>query len=330
MDTQINIKGKYALASKIIRGEDFRNNLNYYDLLCLFDSYLKNCDLKDVTRINYLSIACWFFDFLDAEGKVLSQCDIHLCIKFCVLIDNMKSWSAFYKARSKQKFKRLLKWLHDNEMIPFSENTVLPKIIWHKEESLPSFYTAQEVSAMLDAVDISTAKGKEHYLILTLIVYYSLRISDVVYLKLSSIHWKDNEIRLTAFKNGANITLPLIEPVKLSLLDYLMNVRPSDCTLDYVFVTSDPPYRVKEELRTHNYIIKGYLEQAGVDCSNRHHGFHALRHSGATRLLECNTDVETITAILGHSSPNITMAYLTADISVLKDLALEVPYVKKV
>ena len=29
MDTQINIKGKYALASKIIRGEDFRNNLNY-------------------------------------------------------------------------------------------------------------------------------------------------------------------------------------------------------------------------------------------------------------------------------------------------------------
>ena len=47
MDTQINIKGKYALASKIIRGEDFRNNLNYYDLLCLFDSYLKNCDLKD-------------------------------------------------------------------------------------------------------------------------------------------------------------------------------------------------------------------------------------------------------------------------------------------
>lgn len=36
MDTQINIKGKYALASKIIRGEDFRNNLNYYDFyVCL-------------------------------------------------------------------------------------------------------------------------------------------------------------------------------------------------------------------------------------------------------------------------------------------------------
>ncbi len=50
MDTQINIKGKYALASKIIRGEDFRNNLNYYDLLCLFDSYLKNCDLKDYLK----------------------------------------------------------------------------------------------------------------------------------------------------------------------------------------------------------------------------------------------------------------------------------------
>ncbi len=330
MNTQINIKGKYALASRIIKGENFRNSLNYYDLLCLFDGYLKSCDSKDFTRTMYLCIACCFFDFLDEEDKVLSQCDIQLCIKFCVLIDNMKSWSAFYRAILKGNFKRFLKWLHDNEMIPFSENAVLPKIIWHREESLPSFYTDQEVSAMLDAVDISTAKGKEHYLILTLIVYYSLRISDVVYLKLSSIHWKDNEIRLTAFKNGANITLPLIEPVKLSLLDYLMNVRPSDCTLDYVFVTDDQPYRVKEELRTHNYIVKGYLDQSGVDYSNRHHGFHTLRHSGATRLLECNTDIETITAILGHSSPNITMAYLTADIPALKDLALEVPYVKKV
>ncbi len=53
-----------------------------------------------IIMIKYLFTACWFFDFLDAEGKVLSQCDIHLCIKFCVLIDNMKSWSAFYKARS--------------------------------------------------------------------------------------------------------------------------------------------------------------------------------------------------------------------------------------
>lgn len=88
------------LHQRLLEGRIIRNNLNYYDLLCLFDSYLKNCDLKDVTRINYLSIACWFFDFLDAEGKVLSQCDIHLCIRFCVLIDNMKSWSAFYKARS--------------------------------------------------------------------------------------------------------------------------------------------------------------------------------------------------------------------------------------
>ena len=61
MDTQINIKGKYALASKIIRGEDFRNNLNYYDLLCLFDSYLKNCDLKDDDYVDWDGIGYLFY-----------------------------------------------------------------------------------------------------------------------------------------------------------------------------------------------------------------------------------------------------------------------------
>ena len=38
-----------------------------------------------------------------------------------------------------------------------------------------------------------------------------------------------------------------------------------------------------------------------------HRGFHSLRHAFATRALECGMDVKTLSELLGHKSPTVTL-----------------------
>ncbi|MBP5719285.1 MAG: site-specific integrase, partial [Abditibacteriota bacterium] len=57
------------------------------------------------------------------------------------------------------------------------------------------------------------------------------------------------------------------------------------------------------EPRTYQDLFKRCVRQAGIKDAN----FHSLRHTFATRSLEQGMDIVTLSRLLGHASPSITM-----------------------
>lgn len=64
--------------------------------------------------------------------------------------------------------------------------------------------------------------------------------------------------------------------------------------------------------------IKHYMNKAGINrYKERHSGFHSLRHSAGSMLLEMETPLPVITNILGHSDSDVTAVYLKTDLEKL-------------
>lgn len=68
----------------------------------------------------------------------------------------------------------------------------------------------------------------------------------------------------------------------------------------YVFCQENGlPY----EPRTYQDLFKRCVRQAGIADAN----FHSLRHTFATRALEQGMDIVTLSRLMGHANPSITM-----------------------
>ena len=56
-------------------------------------------------------------------------------------------------------------------------------------------------------------------------------------------------------------------------------------------------------IRSYQYMFECLTEKAGV----RKFNFHALRHTFATRAIECGMDIKTLSEIMGHKNASITL-----------------------
>jgi site-specific recombinase XerD len=191
----------------------------------------------------------------------------------------------------------------------FYENVLEEKF----DERLPLAKSKQKLPVVLNRSGIQkmfevTANIK-HKVILALLYYAGLRLSEVRNLRWRDIDFERNLIHIKQAKGEKERVIFLHNKLKEFLVKY--GTRNSE----YVLI-SECGKRYNE--RTIQQIVKNAARKSGI---RKRVTPHTLRHSFATHLLEAGADIRYIQQLLGHKSLRTTQIYTHVANKDIKKLA---------
>lgn len=171
---------------------------------------------------------------------------------------------------------------------------------------LPDVLTVAEVEKIIDSVDLSQNEGQRNKAILETLYGCGLRVSELINLKISDLHFKEDIILVTGKGNKQRL-IPVGEHTKKQITIYLTHSRP---TLSINKQDSDIVFLNRRGAKLSRqmifYIVKKQLEIAGI---RKNISPHSFRHSFATHLVQNGADLRAVQELLGHVSIITTEIY---------------------
>lgn len=149
-----------------------------------------------------------------------------------------------------------------------------------------------------------------------------LRACDIVNLRLADVDWRARTASIVQQKTHNPLTVPLTDLLVGRLADYVLEQRP-DSYDDHVFLRAKAPHTRLADHASIYRVIADVFGKAGVTDVKA--GTRLLRHNAASRLLRAAVPLPTISAVLGHASPDSTDPYLSVDRDRLLECVLDVP-----
>ncbi len=221
------------------------------------------------------------------------------------------------------ELRSLLRFLHLRGVTASCLAGSVPPVAGWRDARLVARLSAQEVAAILDSCDTSSATGARDFAVLLVLARLGLRAGELAGLRLEDVDWRAGEISVRG--KGARVDrLPLPHEVGEAIASYLTGWRPPDADCRALFLTRVAPWRAMQN-NTVSLIVRCACERAGLEPV----GAHRLRHSLASELLRQGSRLQDIGQVLRHRDLATTAAYAKVDRDALRELAAPWPGVAR-
>ena len=181
---------------------------------------------------------------------------------------------------------------------------------------LPVFLDVAEIDRMIACIDRSRPDGERNASMLETLYSCGLRVSELVNLKITGLHFEEDYIKVTG-KGDKERLIPIGRVAKKMITTYMSSVR---VHLKIKKEAEDILYLNKRGGRLSRvmvfYIIKDLAKKAGIKKVLSPHTF---RHSFATHMVEGGADLRAVQEMLGHESITTTEIYTHLDRQFLRD-----------
>jgi len=276
----------------------FKNFKNYLKLeRGLSENSIKSYDFD-------LSLFKKFLDFNQINDTPIN-CKTETIKNY--LRKNLSDKKSRSQARSISALKSFFNYLVFEGLIKESpvSNIESPKL----ETKLPEVLTEDEVSQLIESIDLSHSFGQRNRTIIEVLYGTGIRVSELVNLKLSNIFFKENILKITG-KGNKERFVPLGRVASAEIKKYKESrdrLKIDDKFSDILFLNK------YGRCLTRSMIFKIISDASRSMSLEKKISPHTLRHSFATHLLKNGADLRTIQLILGHESITTTEIYTHLD-----------------
>lgn len=293
----LEAKELYEAYLQVERGYSEYTISNYLQDVNDFEDYLKTEEMGDLLSIKTKNIGRYYVSHLTGLGYKPKTVNRHV-----------SSLRSFYRFLQRKEY------VKDNL---FSEVETLKN-----PKNLPHFLYTNEINAMFNSIDTTTALGRRNLAILEILYGSGVRVSELCSLTEKSIDFSDQTLKVFG-KGHKERIVPISSKAKEALRNYLalgrteLLLRNEDNNPEELFLNHHGGPLTPRGVRV---ILNDIVDKAADTFKVSP---HMLRHTFATSLLDGGADLRSVQEMLGHVNLSTTQIYTHVSKEKIKEAYME-------
>jgi len=289
-------------------------SLSWNQSLRNFENYLRlEKSLSENSIEAYLNDIKKLGEFFDESGKDISPATVtYTDLKDFISWFGSGNRNARTQSRLLSGIRAFFRFLLIDGEISENPSSLLesPKIGFR----LPEVLSVDEIDRIVGAIDLSKPEGHRNKAIIETLYGCGLRVSELVNLRLTDIHFGEGFVSVIGKGNKQRLV-----PISNKALKEIDLYRIDRNRLTVIYDENAVFLNRRGRKLTRAMIFTIVRKLAGIAGIMKKISPHTFRHSFATHMIEAGADLRAVQEMLGHESILTTEIYTHIDRSYLRD-----------